>query len=208
MKTDILIAGVGGQGQVLASRLIGAAAILEGYAVRTGETIGMSQRGGSVVSHVRIGGESQAATVPFGKADLVIGFELCETVRNLKRLSANGRLIVNTQRINPVTVSLGMERYEAEAMEEALKKATGNLIMLDGYSMASQAGSVKAINVVLLGTAVGSGYLPLSRESFIQAIRSMIPQRLHSLNFAAFDTGFELGSRYRSETFEQAPKKS
>ncbi|HOP72392.1 indolepyruvate oxidoreductase subunit beta [Thermoclostridium caenicola] len=195
MKTDVLIAGVGGQGQVLASRLIGAAAILEGYAVRTGETIGMSQRGGSVVSHVRIGGESLAATVPFGQADLLIGFELCEAVRNLKRLSKKGRLIVNTQRINPVTVSLGMEQYDAGAMEETLKRAAQDAIFLDGYSLAREAGSVKAVNVVLLGTAVGAGYLPLSRESFLQAIRDILPQKLHDLNFAAFDKGYELGNR-------------
>ncbi|HOQ75159.1 MAG TPA: indolepyruvate oxidoreductase subunit beta [Thermoclostridium sp.] len=202
MKTDILIAGVGGQGQILASRLIGVAAILEGYSVRTGETIGMAQRGGSVVSHVRIGGDSRAATVPFGRADLMIGFELCETVRNIKRLSENGRLIVNTQRINPVTVSLGMEKYDAAAMEESLRKVTGRLIMIDGYSLAGEAGSVKAVNTVLLGAAVGSGYLPISRESFMEAIRSIIPQRFHNLNSAAFDSGYSLAGRIIAENAE------
>jgi len=190
----ILIAGVGGQGQVLASRLMGTAAILEGYAVRTGETIGMAQRGGSVVSHVRIGGESRTATVPFGKADLMIGFELCETVRNIKRLSGSGRLVVNTQRINPVTVSLGAEVYDAAAMEDALRKAAGSLVMIDGYSLAREAGSVKAVNTVLLGAAAGSGYLPLSRESFVEAIKSIMPKRLHDLNISAFDRGFHQAS--------------
>lgn len=202
MKTDILIAGVGGQGQILASRLIGAAAILEGYPVRTGETIGMSQRGGSVVSHVRIGGDSKAATIPFGQADLMIGLELCETVRNLKRLSESGRLIVNSQRINPVTVSLGSDKYDAPAMEDALKRATRGLIMLDGYALAHEAGSVKAVNVVLLGAAVGSGFLPLSRESFRQAIKDIMPQRLHSLNFAAFDKGYDLAGRSIADSSE------
>lgn len=199
MKADILIAGVGGQGQVLASRLIGAAAILEGYAVRTGETIGMSQRGGSVVSHVRIGGASKSATIPFGQADLMIGFELCESVRNIKRLSENGWLIVNNQRINPVTVSLGMDEYDPFAMEEALRNATSNLIMLDGYTLARQAGSVKAVNVVLLGAAVGSGYLPLSRDSFLEAIEEIIPQRFHNLNYAAFNSGHDLAERMIAE---------
>jgi len=192
MKTDILIAGVGGQGQILASRLIATAAIIEGCHVRTGETIGMSQRGGSVVSHVRIGGESMAATVPFGKADLIIGFELCETVRNIKRLSENGRLIVNTQIINPVTVSLGIEKYDAAAMRDALKKATDSIIMLDAYSVAGQAGSVKAANVVLIGAAAGSGYLPLSRDSLVEAIRRVIPQRFHEINCKAFESGYRL----------------
>ena len=202
MKADILIAGVGGQGQILASRLIGAAAILEGYTVRTGETIGMSQRGGSVVSHVRIGGESKSATIPFGQADLMIGFELCETVRNIKRLSENGRLIVNTQRINPVTVSLGMDEYDTNAMEDALRNATSNLIMLDGYTLARQAGSVKAVNVVLLGAAVGSGYLPLSRDSFLEAIEEIIPQRFHNLNYAAFNSGHDLAGRIIAKNTE------
>jgi len=198
MKTDILIAGVGGQGQVLASRLIGAAAIIEGYKVRTGETIGMSQRGGSVVSHVRIGGESMASTIPFGQADLIIGLELCETVRNIRRLSRNGKIIANLQKINPVPVSLGMEEYDAEAMEEALKKATDNLIILDGYSLAREAGSAKAANVVMLGAAVGSGFLSLSRESFVEAIKQVLPQRYHDINIAAFDRGCRFASRTTS----------
>ena len=167
--------------------------------MRTGETIGMSQRGGSVVSHVRIGGASKSATIPFGQADLMIGFELCESVRNIKRLSENGRLIVNTQRINPVTVSLGMDEYDTNAMEEALRNATSNLIMLDGYTLARQAGSVKAVNVVLLGAAVGSGYLPLSRDSFLEAIEEIIPQRFHNLNYAAFNSGHDLAERMIAE---------
>lgn len=197
MKTDILIAGVGGQGQILASRLIATAAIIEGCHVRTGETIGMSQRGGSVVSHVRIGSESMAATVPFGRADLIIGFELCETVRNIKRLSENGRLIVNTQIINPVTVSLGIEKYDAAAMRDALKKATDSIIMLDAYSVAGQAGSVKAANVVLIGAAAGSGYLPLSRDSLVEAIRRVIPQRFHEINCKAFESGYRLAGHIK-----------
>jgi Pyruvate ferredoxin/flavodoxin oxidoreductase. len=197
MKTDILIAGVGGQGQILASRLIATAAIIEGCHVRTGETIGMSQRGGSVVSHVRIGSESMAATVPFGRADLIIGFELCETVRNIKRLSENGRLIVNTQIINPVTVSLGIEKYDAAAMRDALKKATDSIIMLDAYSVAGQSGSVKAANVVLIGAAAGSGYLPLSRDSLVEAIRRVIPQRFHEINCKAFESGYRLAGHIK-----------
>lgn len=190
MNYDILITGVGGQGQVLASRLIGAAAILEGHSVRTGETIGMSQRGGSVVSHVRIGGQSKAATVPFGHANLIIGLELCETVRILKRLSPEGSLIVNNQIINPVTVSLGMEAYDVSAMEKALQESSKNLILLDGALLAQESGSVKAVNVVLLGAAVGAGYLPLSKDSFLTAIRETLPVKFHDLNSKAFESGF------------------
>ncbi|MCX7773817.1 MAG: indolepyruvate oxidoreductase subunit beta [Clostridia bacterium] len=190
MKCDVLITGVGGQGQILASRLIGAAAIIENQPVRTGETIGMSQRGGCVVSHVRIGGESKSATIPFGYADLIIGFELCETVRSLNRLSPDGGLIVNKQTINPVTVSLGMEAYDTEAMEKALQAKTDKRLIVDGYGLAQQAGSVKAVNVVLLGAAVGSGFLKLSRESFIEAIKSTVSQKFHELNVKAFELGY------------------
>ena len=202
MKIDILIAGVGGQGQVLASRLIGAAAIAEGHFVRTGETIGMSQRGGCVMSHVRIGGESMSATVPYGYADLIIGFELCETVRGLKRLSPEGGLIVNTQVIKPVTVSLGREAYDVESMVTAIKNASKKLFMLDGYKLAGNAGSVKAVNAVLLGAAVGSGFLPIGKESFISAIRGMIPQKYLELNLMAFESGYEYAQKVKATIFK------
>ena len=143
-----------------------------------------------------------AATIPFGSADLLIGFELCETVRNIKRLSKNGRLIVNIQRINPVTVSLGMDEYDGTAMEEALRDVTSSLIMIDGYALAIEAGSIKAVNTVLLGASVGSGYLPISRESFMEAIRSIIPQRFHSINFTAIDSGYHMARHINEEDVE------
>jgi len=195
MSLDILITGVGGQGQVLASRLIAAAAINDGKFVRTGATIGMSQRGGCVVSHIRIGDSCKSATIPLGSADLIIGFELCETARILNRLKKDGKILLNNQIINPITVSLGMEAYDAQAMERAIEKAASSLITVDGYALAEEAGSVKAVNVVLLGAAVGSGYLPLSRESFQKALTENIPPRFQELNQKAFEAGYAYAAK-------------
>lgn len=191
MKYDIIIAGVGGQGQVLASRLIGAAAIASGYPARTGENIGMAQRGGSVVSNVRIGDEEQSATVPSGQADLIIGFEICETARAMKKLKPGGRVILSDLVVKPVTVSLGMQAYDREKMLEYIKKNAESLTVLDAAELAIKAGSVKAANVVMLGAAAGSGAMPLEREAFYKALEMNLPAKYLELNKTAFELGYQ-----------------
>lgn len=186
--TDILIAGVGGQGQVLASRLLAQAAILAGRMVRTGETIGMSQRGGCVVSNVRIG-ESFGPAVPFGFADVLIGFEVCETARNLRRLRPGGTVILNTQIIHPVTVTLGLAGYDERAMRAAVGSCAGKVVAVDGMRLAAQAGSVKACNVVLLGAALGAGCLPFDAETMERAIAENVPEKFRQINLRAFAAG-------------------
>ena len=190
MKYDILISGVGGQGQVLASRLIGAAAIGAGFRARTGETIGMAQRGGCVVSNVRVGDDLMSPTVPYGQADLIIGFELCETARVLPRLSSFGRVVCNDHVISPITVSLGLQNYSRDGMMEYIKRNAKNLLIIDANRLAVEAGSEKAANVVLLGASVGAGYLPFSREAMIKSLKTILPQKLLALNLAAFDGGY------------------
>ncbi|HEX3027667.1 MAG TPA: indolepyruvate oxidoreductase subunit beta [Clostridia bacterium] len=190
MKFDILIAGVGGQGQVLASRILGAAAIADGKSARTGETIGMAQRGGCVVSNVRIGDVS-APTVPIGEADLLIGFELCETARNLSRLAPGGKVILNRQMINPITVSLGFAEYDAEAMLARIRQKAGGLLEVDAVSLAGQAGSARAANVVLLGAAAGMGNLPFPKETVLRAVEENVAAKFHDLNVRAFELGFD-----------------
>ncbi len=123
MGYDVLVAGVGGQGTILSSRILGAMAMNRGIFVRTGETIGMSQRGGTVVSHVRIDSREKSAYIPLAGADLLIGSELCESVRNLSYLKKDGRVVANTQQIRPVTVSLGLQAYDAAAMEKSFYPA-------------------------------------------------------------------------------------
>ena len=171
MKCDILIAGVGGQGTVLASKLLAASAISQGCFVRTSETIGMAQRGGCVVSHVRIGGEKEGSVIPVGKADIIIGFEPTEAARNLYRLSQNGICIVNTREIKPVTASLGAAKYDIKEINEYIKNNAGKAVFVDGYDIAEKAGSVKALNIALLGVALGEGILPFSKEVVEEIIR-------------------------------------
>ena len=196
MKYDVIITGVGGQGQVLASRLIGAAAIEAGIPARTGETIGMAQRGGSVVSNVRIGEAGMSPMVPALTADLVIGFEICETARVLGRLKAGGKIVLNDHTVNPVPVSLGLQSYDRTEMFEAIEKTAGSLIVLDAEKFASEAGSVKAGNVVMLGAAAGAGFFPLTKENFQNALKKNLPSKYLSLNLKAFDIGFDYGREY------------
>ena len=196
MKTDILIAGVGGQGQVLASRLLGAAALDAGFCLRTSETIGMSQRGGCVTSSVRIGGEPLSSAVPTGKADLILGFELCETVRSLSRLRAGGAAVVSTQVISPVAVSLGAAQYDPEKMLAFIKSRVSRLVVVDAPMLAEKAGSVKATNVVLLGAACGAGFLPFDKERFLAVIGSNVPPKFKALNEKAFACGEQFANEF------------
>jgi len=190
MKCDILIAGVGGQGQVLASRLLGAAAIDAGFDARTSETIGMSQRGGSVTSSVRVGGGVLSPLVPDSGADLILGFEICETVRNLKKLSKTGAVVLNTQVISPVSVSLGISKYNPDRMIDFIKSKVKNLVVVDACEMAIKAGSIKAANVVMLGAACGAGFLPFEKERFLSVIINNVPEKFKALNGTAFEYGY------------------
>ncbi len=189
MSKNILIAGVGGQGTVLASRLIAAAYMEKGDFVRTAETIGMAQRGGCVVSHVRASSEDKSSIIPFGKADLLIAFEPSEALRNLSRLSENGGCIINTQTIVPVTASLGGAAYDIEKIMSALKDKSKKLILFDALSAAKKAGSPKAVNVVLLGAAIGSGYLDISKEQMEHSLIAILPEKLHAVNLKALELG-------------------
>lgn len=190
-KYDILIAGVGGQGTVLASRLIAAAAIKHGSFARTSETIGMSQRGGCVVSHVRINSEKSSSIIPLSSADMLIGFELAEVARNMQRLSKEGCCIINTQVIKPVSASLGASQYDIEGITKFINDNVKECYFIDGYDIAKKAGSVKAVNVVLLGAATAVGKLPFSKEVMLEAIVENVPQKFRDLNEKAFLMGYD-----------------
>ncbi|MCX7711478.1 MAG: indolepyruvate oxidoreductase subunit beta [Clostridia bacterium] len=189
MNYDILIAGVGGQGTVLASRLLAASALKAGYFARTSETIGMAQRGGCVVSHVRIGEEKSSPIIPLGNADLLIGFEPAEAARSIGRLSKNGKCVVSTRAIMPVTASLNTAPYDPAPMIEFIQRNAANAILVDGYALAEEAGSVKALNTVLLGVAVAAGFLPFGKEEIESMICENVSPKYVELNKKAFNIG-------------------
>lgn len=186
---NILLAGVGGQGTVLASKLLAQAAMEQGWRARTAETIGMAQRGGCVVSHVRIGDRVYSPLIPYGTADVILGFEPAEAVRCLPYLKCTGTVVAAKKAIKPVTASLSGFDYESESMLEFLNHHAGRVIAVDTDLICGQCGSPKVLNVALLGAAIGSGALPFSLEQMQQTIRRRIPVRFHDMNSKALQLG-------------------
>jgi indolepyruvate ferredoxin oxidoreductase beta subunit len=169
---DIIIAGVGGQGTVLASRLIAAAAMKNGQFVRTAETIGMAQRGGSVVSHVRIDSKNKSSLIPPGTAGLLIAFDANEAVRNSAFLKNGAHCIINLKKNQP--------------LPDIYKSA----VFIDGISIAEKAGSTKAVNTVLIGAASGCGFLGFDKEYMLDVIKEIFPLKYTELNIKAFEYGY------------------
>ena len=188
MTDDIILCGVGGQGTILASKLLSAAAMDRGLAVKTAETIGMAQRGGSVFSHVRIGDGANSPLIGRGRAGLIIAFEPAEAVRQLPFLKAGGTVVVSNRPIIPVSATIGGPAYDLDAIMGYLRERVGdNLVVVDADQAASELGSSKCLNVVLLGAAVRTGALSLTADDIRTAITSRLPERFHELNFRALD---------------------
>ena len=194
MNKDILICGVGGQGTVLASRIIAAAALEEGSAVHSAETIGMAQRGGSVTSHVRIGESACSPMIPFGGADILLAFEPGEAVRNLRYLRKSGIAVVNTAAVKPVTESLKNTGYDGSGMTEYLRSKC-QCILINAEEVCRPFGSTKFFNIIMLGVAAGSGHLDLSRETLMKQIGQYVPPRFLDMNIRAFSTGIEIAGQ-------------
>ena len=182
---NCMIAGVGGQGTVLASKLIAAAAMKKGYNVRTTETIGMAQRGGSVVSHICIGRDIFSPLIPAGKAQALIAFEPAEAVRNLRFLCAEGHLIVCDSAVQPAGADTGA--YRAETMLEYLKANAVKLAVINGQHIVQK--NVKTLNVTILGAAAQSGVFPFDAETLKEVIPEMIHERFVEMNISAFELG-------------------
>lgn len=189
MKTDIVIAGVGGQGSVLASRALAHAAMAEGLPVRTSEVIGMAQREGMVTSHVRMGQGLYGAIIPDGAADFLLGLELAETVRCLPKLKPGGLVITTTSAIVPASVHLGLSTYDRSSLITYLTRKNGNALLFDAAELAAQAGHSRAANSVVLGALSSAGRLPFSPEQLVNSILEMIPGKLHEINRRAFELG-------------------
>ena len=185
MSKNIIICGVGGQGTVLAAKVLSQAAISNGERVLSAETIGMAQRGGSVVSHVRIGEDVFSPLVPQGQADVLIAFEAAEAVRNIAFLKQGGSVIVNKKVVQPVTASLSGKAFDEGEMIEYLEKVAGNVIAVDTDQACKELGSSKVVNMVLLGAASKSGLI--SKDELKAALKLLVKPEFYDLNVKAVD---------------------
>ncbi len=184
---NIMIVGVGGQGTLLASRILGNTVIGEGYDVKVSEVHGMSQRGGSVVTYVKYGEEVYSPIIGKGEADLILAFELLEAYRALPYLKEGGKMIVNTQKMDPMPVITGAAQYPAEIAQKLGEKI--DLLPIDALSLAKQAGTAKAVNVVLIGLMARQTDIPYAR--WVETIKTTVPAKFLEMNLKAFDLGYQ-----------------
>ncbi len=186
--TNIMLVGVGGQGTLLASRILGNAVIRQGYDVKVSEVHGMSQRGGSVVTYVKYGDAVHSPIIDKGEADIILAFELLEAYRALPWLKKGGKMIVNNQKINPMPVITGAAEYPADIKEKL--SSIIDLTAVDALSLAQEAGNGKAVNVVLIGVMAKSTSIPY--EEWIETLKETVPAKLLEVNLKAFELGYRL----------------
>jgi indolepyruvate ferredoxin oxidoreductase, beta subunit len=187
--TNILLVGVGGQGILLASEILSEAAMLAGFDVKKSEIHGMSQRGGSVVSHVRFGTEVFSPIIPEGEGDILFGFELMETCRSLPLIRPDGTVVANDLQISPPAVLMGQESYPA-GLVERIRSLFPNFLLVDGQKLAGDAGNARAANTVLLGAI--SRRLAIAEEYWMMALEKMVPPKALEINKKTFLIGREL----------------
>ena len=191
MNLRIFLTGVGGQGTLLASRLLGEAALAAGLSPLVSETPGMAQRGGVVISTVVLG-QWQSPIISPGEADVLLGFEMLETFRALDRCHKGSLVIANTSTIVPYSVSTGQSRYpEAERLLGLMAGQVGRLLAFDAGALARQAGTQLAVNMVILGALAASGSLPFSGEDLRETVRKLTNPKFLDANLAAFQMGWE-----------------
>lgn len=183
---NIMIVGVGGQGSLLASKLLGHLLLTQGYDVKVSEVHGMSQRGGSVVTYVRYGDKVASPVIDQGEADYIVSFELLEAARWLSFLKPDGQIVTNTQQIDPMPVIIGAAQYPEDLVSK-MQASGAKVDAMDCLSLAEAAGSAKAVNLVLLGRL--SKYFDASEEEWMQAIEAIVPAKFLDLNKKAFYLG-------------------
>lgn len=186
---NIMIVGVGGQGTLLASRILGNAVISEGYDVKVSEVHGMSQRGGSVVTYVKYGDKVFSPIIDRGEADMILAFEKLEAARALPYLKEGGTVILNDREIAPMPVITGAAEYPDGLVADIAAKA--KVIAIDALLLSLEAGSAKAVNVVLIGVLARSS--DISKEVWIQTIKDTVPAKFLDLNLKAFELGYNCG---------------
>ncbi|MBR5913258.1 MAG: indolepyruvate oxidoreductase subunit beta [Selenomonadaceae bacterium] len=183
---NIIIVGVGGQGSLLASKILGRLLLSEGYDVKVSEVHGMSQRGGSVITYVRFGDKVYSPVVDKGEADFIVSFEILETARWISYLKPSGQVVTNTQQIDPMPVITGAATYPENLVEKMQDKGF-KVDAIDCLSLAKKAGSSKAVNIVLLGRL--AHYFNISQETWEETIKACVPAKFLDLNIKAFELG-------------------
>lgn len=186
MTKNIMIVGVGGQGSLLASKLLGQILLSQGYDVKVSEVHGMSQRGGSVVTYVRFGDKVYSPIIDKGEADYIVSFELLEAARYMDFLKPGGHIVVNTQQIDPMPVITGAAEYPSNLLEK-MKQAGAIVSEMDALAIATEAGSAKAVNIALMGRL--SKLFDFSEEAWIEALEACVPPKFLELNKKAFALG-------------------
>ncbi len=188
MTRNIMIVGVGGQGTLLASRILGNTLINQGYDVKLSEVHGMSQRGGSVVTYVKYGEEVYSPIIDMGEADVILAFELLEALRALPYLKKGGKMLVNNQKMDPMPVITGAAKYPENILEKL--SAASDVTGVDALKLAKEAGNIKAVNVVLIGLLAKNS--DISYENWIASIKETVPEKFLEVNLKAFDLGYNI----------------
>ncbi len=183
---NIMIVGVGGQGSLLASKVLGHLLLNQNYDVKVSEVHGMSQRGGSVVTYVRFGEKVNSPIIEKGEADIIVSFELLEAARWMPYLKNGGKIVTNTQRIDPMPVITGAAVYPENLVEKMQEKGA-DVDAMDCLTLSEQAGSSKAVNIVLLGRL--STYFDIPKEAWIKSLEACVPPKFLELNKKAFELG-------------------
>lgn len=195
--TRLIIVAVGGQGNLLASKVLGEAALISGVPVRMSEIHGMAQRGGVVESAI-VFGNAKSSIISDGEADILLGFEPVETLRAINRCSKNTMVITNTATLPPFTVSIGNGVYpDVENVKNLLREKTAGLVAIDAMKLAREAGSPMSVNIVLLGALIQTGALGFTRENVIEAIKRRTKPAFLEKNLKAFELGFEAAEKSR-----------
>ena len=196
--TRLIMVAVGGQGNLLASKVLGEAALISGVQIRMSEIHGMAQRGG-VVESALVFGEATSSIISDGEADILLGFEPSETLRALNRCNKDTKVITNTATLPPFTVSIGKGVYpEVENIKALLKEKCAGLVAIDAMKLAKEAGSPMSVNIVLLGALIQSGSLGFSKENVIEAIKRRTKKAFLDKNLNAFELGFVAAQNYSS----------
>ena len=191
----LIIVAVGGQGNLLASKVLGEAALLADIPVRMSEIHGMAQRGGVVESAV-VFGDADSTIISDAEADVLLGFEPSETLRALNKCNADTVVITNTAPLPPFTVAIGKGTYpDIQELQELIRNKTARLIAFDAQTLAKQAGNIMSLNMVLLGSLIQTGIMPVSADDVKEAIRTSTKKAFVDINIKAFELGFEAAAK-------------